>query len=151
MEPEPAVVPARRSERLWRAGQDVEAPPQERRHAKWQKHSTNADDPIPEGDPPRGETNPARVNQPISALVHNDLKNAWRINKALPMCFIFDAVSPACQFKRGMPFTDDDAYPRYPTKEDSDGADDITETDGDPPGWMPYKPRVYTYVQSACD
>lgn len=106
--------------------------------------------PIPEGDPPPDETDPARITQPISAHVHDALKNAWRINRALPMCFIFDSVSPARQFKRGMLFSDVDfthQYPRYPKKDSSD-VDDITETDGDPP-WMPYWPRAYTYVPSA--
>lgn len=91
------------------------------------------------------------VNQPITAIIHENLKNAWKINKALPMCFILDAASPARKFKRGMPFTEDTKYPMYPAEDDSDGAGDITETDGDPQEWMPYQPRVYTYVLSACD
>ena len=54
------------------------------------------------------------------------------------MCYIFDAVSPARQFKRGLPFAESATFPDY-----ADGSPgDITETDmKDDPGLMPYMPR----------
>jgi hypothetical protein len=55
------------------------------------------------------------------------------------MCLLFDVVSPARRFKRGMVYDDDATFPEY----DEGNPGDITETDGDPPGWMPYMPRVY--------
>jgi hypothetical protein len=71
-------------------------------------------------------------------MVHKSLEFAWTVNKALPMCFIFDTLSPARQFKQGMLWSDGDDYPSYNNVD----LGDVTETDGDPPGWMPYWPRV---------
>lgn len=100
--------------------------------------------PIPSGppdplrDPAPNETTPANIEQPITGLIHPTLLNSWTINKSVDLCFIFDIVSPARQFKRGVVYNEDDDYPEY-----DDGAPgDITETDGDPP-LMPYKPRPY--------
>jgi hypothetical protein len=36
-----------------------------------------------------------------------------------------------------MPWSDDSEFPKY----DDNDLGDVTETDGDPPGWMPYWPR----------
>ena len=92
----------------------------------------------PKNDPSPGETSPTNISQPISALVHPALRGAWVINKSVNMCYIFDAVSPAHQFKRGLPFTELATFPDY-----ADGSPgDITETDmKDAPGLMPYMPR----------
>ena len=60
------------------------------------------------------------------------------------MHFLFDLTSPARQFKRGMPHDDNGEYPDYNDKDSGD----ITETDGDPPGFMVYMPRDYWYVTS---
>jgi hypothetical protein len=52
------------------------------------------------------------------------------------MCFIFDAITPARQFKRGMPYQADAEFPDY-------GPEpwvDLTESDDPTTGWMPYKP-----------
>ena len=92
-----------------------------------------------QADPPPGETDPTRVNRPISTAIHNNLKDAWMINKALPMCFIFDSVSPARRFKRGMLYTDDGDFPDY----NEEDVGDVTETDTDLPGLMPYMPDEY--------
>ena len=59
-------------------------------------------------DPAPGETDSAKISQPIYRLVHGSLKEAWTVNNTLPMCFIFDAISPARRFKRGMRYTDSD-------------------------------------------
>jgi hypothetical protein len=89
--------------------------------------------------PPPGETDPAKVNRPISTIVHENLKSTWAINKALHMCFIFDAISPACQFKQGTPFNKRGQFPKYSEGE----LDNVTKTDGNPIPWMPYVLKEY--------
>jgi len=54
------------------------------------------------------------------------------------MCFIFDTISPARQFKRGMPFDEDGEFPEYAEEESGN----VTETD-DNLGLMPYMPETY--------
>jgi hypothetical protein len=95
----------------------------------------------PAKDPASGETAPTKIRQPISGLVHHSLTNAWEVNPDMKMCFIFDAVSPARQFKRGAKFSDSKQYPDY----DDTRPGDVTETDGKH-FWMPYMPRTYEYV-----
>ena len=92
----------------------------------------------PNNDPSPDETSSANVSQPISTLVHPTLRNSWAINKSVNMCFIFDAVSPARQFKRGVLFDESGTFPDY-----ADGDQgDVTETDmRGAPGLMPYMPR----------
>ena len=94
---------------------------------------------IPAKDPTVDEAEPGKITQPISTIVHETLQNAWAINKNAHLAYLFDVVSPVRQFKRGMPFTEEGEFPEY-----SEGtAGDVTETDDDPPGWMPYMPREY--------
>jgi len=90
-------------------------------------------------DPDPMEADPARVERPVSALVNHSLKNAWKINQSLPMCFVFDAVSPSLKFKRGMPFNDAANFPEYQESE----AGNVTDTNGDSPAWMPYMHDQY--------
>jgi hypothetical protein len=137
---EEPMEPTRRSERLQKTTQGAATPTNIRNQNKRteRKHRDPVALPI-EDDPPPGETNPARVNRPISTAVHENLKNAWTINKALPMCFIFDFISPARQFKWGTPFDEQGEFPEYNDKD----LGDVTETDGDPIAWMPYAPREY--------
>jgi hypothetical protein len=95
----------------------------------------------PAKDPASGETAPTKIKQPISALVHHSLTNAWEVNPDMKMCFIFDAVSPARQFKRGTKFSDSKQFPDY----DDTRPGDVTETEGKS-SLMPYMPRTYEYV-----
>jgi hypothetical protein len=137
------MSPTRRSARLKQTTRAVASPglrgsPRKR---KAKKHRTpppqQHDDPMDtDSEPSPGETNPAKVNRPVTTAIHGNLKNAWRINKALPMCFIFDYISPAHRFKRGMPFDEEAVFP-----EGNSG--DVTETDADPPGLMPIMPKQY--------
>ena len=92
-------------------------------------------------DPAPGETDSAKISQPIYRLVHGSLKEAWMVNNSLPMCFTFDAISPARRFKRGMEYTDSDKvdFPEY----DASESGNVTETDGPDPGYMPYLHKVY--------
>lgn len=64
------------------------------------------------------------------------------ISKDLAMWFIFDAVSPARRFKRGVLASPDNDFANYGRKPYTDR----TETDGPPPGWEQYKPPIITYV-----
>lgn len=93
---------------------------------------------ISDNDPNAQETDPKAVNQPISHLIHAKLEGAWEINDELPMCFVFDASSPARIFKRGMKYSDESSFPTL-TREDLE-AGNVTETDGPSPGLMPYAP-----------
>ena len=93
----------------------------------------------PRQDPPSHETAPAKVSQPISRLVNPTLVNSWRINPSLGMCFIFDAISPARLFARGIPFDEDADFPPF----SSVTPGDITETDT---GLMQLGPRKCRYV-----
>ena len=100
---------------------------------------TPADDPAPT------ETNPTKIKQPISSLVHECLTSAWVINPKSKLHYLFDVVSPVRQFKRGMPYVEEGQFPEY----SPETAGDITETDGGPDGLMPYMPREYLYVACA--
>ena len=87
-----------------------------------------------------GETNPARVGRPTPEHIHGSMTSAWKLNRGLQMCFIFDALSPARRFKRGMLYTEEGTFPDYNEGE----AGYVTETDVDYPGLMQY--AVYEYM-----
>ena len=93
----------------------------------------------PASDPAPEETAQANIVQPISRLVYPTLLNAWTINSLVNMCFVFDAISPARQFKRGILFDEDGTFPDY----NNDDPGEVTETDVDPPGLMPFAPKEY--------
>lgn len=87
-------------------------------------------------------TDPTKVTRPVEELVHEMMSRAWKVNNDRPMCFIFDVVNPARQFKRGMLYDEDAEFPDY----GPEPWDDLTEADTDEPGWMPYKPIAYQQV-----
>jgi hypothetical protein len=87
-------------------------------------------------------TDTAAVNGPVKSLVHETMGNAWTINANHAMAFIFDAISPARQFKRGMLYDANANFPKY-------DSEDHTETDTVAPGWMPFRPKSYSCVPSA--
>ena len=127
------------------SGSDQEA--QSKRRKRPQRKRTKVSLPVvpldPKNDPSPDETKPAKIRQPISGLIHPTLKSSWAINNAVDMCFIFDAVSPARQFKRGVEFNERGKFPEYNDR----APGDVTETDMvGPPGLMPYMPRDSTYV-----
>jgi hypothetical protein len=86
-------------------------------------------------------TNPIGVTSPVMSLVHPKMRQAWKINKGLPMWLKFDVVNPVRQFKRDMHYTDDAAFPAYGPAP----WPDLTETDepSSRPGLMPYAPINY--------
>jgi len=78
---------------------------------------------------------------PVEELVDEELANAWRVNRHNQMCFIFDVINPARQFKRGMKYKEDQDFADY-------GPDpwyDLTEDDCKD-GWTPYKPLSHRCV-----
>lgn len=84
--------------------------------------------PAPRKKPAYGETtDPGDVTKPVMALVHKNLKKAWRVDQKNQMCWIFDSVSPARQWKRGCLKTAEEEFVEYgpsPWPE-------LTETDDD--------------------
>jgi hypothetical protein len=82
------------------------------------------------------------VDRPVEDLVHPSLRSAWKISNDLAMWYIFDVVSPARRFKRNTPYTEEADFADYGPQ----SYEDLTETDGEKPGWMPYKPPAYKCV-----
>jgi hypothetical protein len=128
-----------------RALKKPQAPPPEQEDG--QSSAGESDEPTPEehdhseqGEPAPEETDPAKVNGPVSTAVHQALRNAWVINKAHPMCFIFDSVSPARRFKWGFRWDEEREFP----EEDPQHPSDATESDsGKPFELMPFMPGDY--------
>ena len=89
---------------------------------------------------------PAYFDGPVQKLVHRSLTSAWRINDKLPMCFAFDSISPARRFKRDMPFSSKADFPILGEEEEPGN---VTETDVDGPGLMPYAHNPYRYAAIA--
>ena len=56
----------------------------------------------------------AQVTEPVLSLVSKKLlRTGWKVNRHLQMCYIFDSVSPAQQWKRGTMYTEDDPWATY--------------------------------------
>lgn len=72
-------------------------------------------------------TDPTKVKKPYMDLVHPNLREAWKIHRKNPMCFIFDFVYPARQFERGTKYTENGPTPTYGPPP----YDDLTEVDED--------------------
>jgi hypothetical protein len=70
-------------------------------------------------------TDPAEVKQPAVSLMHKSLENVYLVSTQLPMCFIFDYISPARLFKRGTRFTSDSQFIKWTNKQ----LEEATETD----------------------
>lgn len=77
-------------------------------------------------------------------LVHSSLNHAYRVNTNLPMCFIFDYISPARLFKRGTIYSRSRPFPQWTQEELAEA----TETDElDESGYaqlMPFDPKPYS-------
>lgn len=71
-------------------------------------------------------------------LVHSSLVNAWEINNANEMCWIFDVTHPPRQFKRGVFFTGQEFATYGPAP-----YGDLTETDDGPKRLLQYAPRTH--------
>lgn len=87
---------------------------------------------------PNNETNPRLVKGPVRELIHENLAGAkWKIYRH-QMCYIFDAVVPARQWKRGTVYTEEEPWAEYGPPP----WPDLTETDR-LPRQKPYYPRAY--------
>ena len=153
--PKKSAHPSRRSKRLHKSAEGaptLEPTGSQKKPCKHAEQSNNEVDqgsPSPEGveadgegSPPPQEPHQLAITRPSLKLIHLNLRSAWKINSNLGICFIFDAVSPARRFKRGMPYDDDADFLDY----DDEESGNVTETDGDPPGFMPYNVEEYEYV-----
>jgi hypothetical protein len=108
------------------------------------------DPPAPPVDDPPSQTpsinsypqvkDPSKVDRPIEEEIHENLSTAWKVDTGHQMCYIFDTISPARQFKRGMPFDDDKEFADYAPEP----WEDLTDTDNEETGWMPFKPVKHT-------
>ena len=90
-------------------------------------------------------TNPKEVDRPVIKMIHDNLTRAYRINRRLPMCFIFDHISPACQFKRGTTYGPNTPFAQW-TKEELAEATETDEPDeetGDAK-LVPFDPKLYS-------
>ena len=88
----------------------------------------------PKGGEGSDEVNPLQtdsreVTGPVIEAINANLQNAYKIHKAHQMCYIFDFVTPARQWKTGTEYTEDgpDAdygpqpWPHLTEVEDKDG------------------------------
>ena len=96
-------------------------------------------------------TEETQVIHPVMSLVHSDLGKAFRINKNLPMCFIFDHISPARLFKRGSLYNARRPFAQWTADElaEATDTDELDEETGIAM-LMPFKPKPYTSVNHTC-
>jgi hypothetical protein len=89
-------------------------------------------------DPENQQTDPTLVQHPIDRFVHKKLRYGWKVHPQHQMCYIFDFVTPARQWKRGTKYTDANPFAFYGPAP----WPDLTETDDD--GVLqPYYPREF--------
>jgi len=97
-------------------------------------------DPEPDPEPDSGdETNPRVVKnlESVADLIHDDLRNIkWKLHKSHQMCFIFDYVTPARQWKRGTTYSEADPWVEY----GKSPWPDLTETEDEKKPQQPYYP-----------
>lgn len=94
----------------------------------------------------RNITDPAKVQSPVMSSVHTGLTRGYRVNKGLPMCFIFDYVSPARLFKRGTVYRRKEPFVQW-TVEELANATETDELDGEGRATlMPFDPKPYSCV-----
>ena len=113
-------------------------------NSKVHRRIESSPDPPPSPSPHEQDsltiTDPTGVSKLIDRLVHPAMRCTWKVNTSNAMCYIFDAVNLAIQFKQGMPY-DIGAhnFPEY----GPESSEDLMEINTVEPGWMPFKPRPY--------
>ena len=123
-------------------------PEKKRRRTTYKRSEHTSQDPSPlEDDEYGGVIDPMLVTQPVKRLVHKSLGNAWSIRPDHQMWFIFDSHSPARHFKRGTLRQAGAQPPMY----DPERFGELTDTDIDPPGWMPFAPAIHRYTLQTRD
>ena len=86
------------------------------------------------------QTDPREVIEPVTKLIHISFAEVkWRLYTYHQMCWIFDSVSPARQWKRGTVYTDEDPWAEYGDSPWSE----LTETDDPRAPQQPYCPREH--------
>ena len=93
-----------------------------------------------DGEPGDDVDDPTVITGPVVRLVHPNLANAWEVYKDRKMCWIFDFVTPARQWKRGTKYTQKNPWATYSDLQ-PDG--DITESDAKKYRQKPYFPLKY--------
>ena len=63
-------------------------------------------------------TDPTVVEEPVLDLVHPKLANAWKIYPRHQMCYIFEAVTPGRQWKRGTVYMEEEPFALYGVRAD---------------------------------
>lgn len=90
-----------------------------------------------ESDPSVDSTDPTIAVEPAEGFIHKSLVNGWKIYPQHQMCYIFDAVTPGRQWKRGTKYTDASPWAEYGPAP----WPDLTESD-DEGILKPYYPRM---------
>jgi hypothetical protein len=83
-------------------------------------------------------TDPTAVEEPVLDLVHPKLVDAWKVHPRHQMCYIFEAITPGRQWKRGTVYTEEDPFAEYGPAP----WPDLTETN-DLNTLKPYFPRPF--------
>ena len=84
---------------------------------------------------------PGYATTPDKTLVNKNLREAWRVHRTHQMCYIFDFVTPARQWKRNTVYSEDDPWAKYGR---GPPWADVTETDEKEHSQQPYFPVDYT-------
>ena len=97
---------------------------------------SDSGDPLDSDD----QTDPQEVIEPVAQLIHRNLSEIeWVVYSNHQMCFIFDAVTPGRQWKRGTVYSDEDPWAKYGKAP----WPDLTETDEAPEPQQPYYPMEH--------
>jgi hypothetical protein len=90
-------------------------------------------------------TDPKKAHRPVMESVHSSLTGGYRVNKKLPMCFIFDHISPARLFKRNTVYNRNRSFVQW-TREELAEATKTDEVDkaGGNAKLMPFDPKPYS-------
>ena len=90
-------------------------------------------------------TDPKKVHHPVMASIHSALVDAYKVNQNLPMCFIFDYVSPARLFKRGTTYNRATPFVQWTPKElaEATETDEANKKSGNAT-LMPFDPKPYS-------
>ena len=93
-----------------------------------------SDDPGPDVDPgphPESdyETDPQEVVEPVIDVMHEAFGEVqWKLHNKHQMCYIFDFMIPAMQWKRNTVYSEEEPWVEYGPPP----WDDLTETERDP-------------------
>lgn len=58
-------------------------------------------------------TKPQAVNEPVMRFVDNSVRKVYKIHNKHQMCYIFDYITPARQWKHGTDYTEQHPWAEY--------------------------------------